>query len=766
MINDQIYKEYKHYLFNKKKLNRVFTIVILLLAICLSMFNKMEIKAVEACTTDFTVDVVVSNTSFTQKGCFKTYAEAKTFFDTERTKTEHLVIRDRREKSQSKIIDMDYGYAVTSVHPLSYIFRSNSLSGTNNADATYVENHSKMFFHGSEINASGQLVYKVSVSGYTGYVHPNQVTLVPWKLVLDKLPFILKDNTSVSVTLPEQYVVQSDSAGNREMYYLSGLIGQYKIGPYGLAPTWLPNGTYYSIDGITFYRDFKMTDRVSNNKYYNYFQYLPLRTRSNITGAQLDQYLESTGWTNSIYYGKSQEFVNNQNKYGMNALLVFALANHESAFGTSTIALAKNNIFGWGAIDSDPMGGADAFTSVEHSIREHMSRNLFGYSSIDDWRFTSPAYGIKVSGFNTKYASDPNWGVKIAQHAYLVDKMFGYKDYNYYGLGVVDDLSNINVRAQGVLGAAVHYMIPGANLGLVNQTIAVTRPVGEYYESTSWYPIINGKILDHTNQGYYLNNIDTSLGYVHKDYVNLLNDSKWQPLPKGVLPTSQLLEIPPPPPVPEPEPEPEPVPEEEHNYFVNTGDGTNLNVRSTPSTSGTILGKLADKSTFYGVPESDGLWIKLTYNGKVGYVSAEYTAPYSPDVSVDIVTATGYKLVNTSLTGMNLTTTIQSIEDKVKSTVTVTKSDGTIKAKSDYVMTGDKLTVGGNTYTIAVKGDLNGDGNISITDYRMIKQHLLGVKPISGNVNVAADINSDGSLTIGDYRLIKQNLLNVSLIHR
>ena len=752
------YKVYINRLFKMKKLKHSVFVSTLFVFMLLTLFNRVDINAIETasvnCEFDYTVDVVLTNTTFEQKGCFKTFDEAKAFFNAEKAKTKNLVIRDKKETTRSKIIDMDYGYAVISTYPLSNIYRSSSLTGTDNAQATYVSQYSKLYFHGSELNSRGNLVYKVSISGFTGYIAPSEVTLVPWKLVQDKAQFILRDNTIIYSTEPDVYVVKSDSSGNREMFYYSGLSASSLIGPYGLAPSWLPNGEYYSNDGINFYHDFQMTNKVSSNKYYNYFQYLPLRTRSNITGAQFDEYLRSVGRTNSIYYGQSEEFINNQNKYGVNGLLVFALANHESAFGTSAIALAKNNIFGWGAIDSDPMGGADTFTSVEHSIREHMARNLFGYSNIEDWRFTSPAYGIKGSGFNTKYASDPNWGVKIAAHAYQVDKMFGFKDYNYYGLGVVDDLSNINVRAQGTIGSKVHYMIPGENLGLINQTIAVTRSVGEYYESTSWYPIIDGSILDHTNQGFYLNNVDTSLGYVHKDYVSLLNTGKWQALPKGVLPTSQLLEITTPP----------PVESNPHNYIV-AADG-NLNIRSIPSTSGVIIGQLADHTTFYGVAEPDGKWIKLNYNGRDGYVSADYVKPYTSSTE----TLTGYELVSNSLTGMNLTTTIASIEEKAKSTnssatVTVTKSDGTAKAKTEYVVTGDKITINGSTYTIAVKGDISGDGRINSSDYVTTANHVLRKKILTGHQLVAADINGDGRVNSSDYVALANHILNKKKIH-
>lgn len=49
----------------------------------------------------------------------------------------------------------------------------------------------------------------------------------------------------------------------------------------------------------------------------------------------------------------------------------------------------------------------------------------------------------------------------------------------------------------------------------------------------------------------------------------------------------------------------------------------NLNVRSTPSKKGKILGKLAKGDTV-AVSSVDGSWAEITYNGSTAYVSAQY----------------------------------------------------------------------------------------------------------------------------------------------
>ncbi|MFC7079808.1 peptidoglycan-binding protein [Halorussus caseinilyticus] len=94
---------------------------------------------------------------------------------------------------------------------------------------------------------------------------------------------------------------------------------------------------------------------------------------------------------------------------GMNAVYMAAHAAHESAWGTSNIAQDKNNIYGWGAYDSDPYDGAKRFDSFEHCIRHVMPR-------VRDLYLTPGAQyyeGAHLAGMNVHYATDDQWAEKI-----------------------------------------------------------------------------------------------------------------------------------------------------------------------------------------------------------------------------------------------------------------------------------------------------------------------------------------------------------------
>ncbi len=59
-----------------------------------------------------------------------------------------------------------------------------------------------------------------------------------------------------------------------------------------------------------------------------------------------------------------------------------------------------------------------------------------------------------------------------------------------------------------------------------------------------------------------------------------------------------------------------------------TTDSTNLNIRSTPSTEGEIVGKAAHDEVVTLVEKTDDSWWKIkTANGEEGYAFAQYLSP-------------------------------------------------------------------------------------------------------------------------------------------
>ena len=81
----------------------------------------------------------------------------------------------------------------------------------------------------------------------------------------------------------------------------------------------------------------------------------------------------------------------------------------------------------------------------------------------------------------------------------------------------------------------------------------------------------------------------------------------------------------------------------------------------------------------------------------------------------------------------------------------VTVYDGkTAVSSTATICTGMTAVVDNKSYTLVVKGDVNGDGRITITDVVALQSHILDKKALTDAYKEAADLNGDGKITITD----------------
>lgn len=245
------------------------------------------------------------------------------------------------------------------------------------------------------------------------------------------------------------------------------------IGP--KQPYMTEGGIYYSYDGHHFYESYhKMIDdykagvrtnsintKAGYSAYYNYYQYLSHRSKTNITAAQIDSFVNTKSSSSSKMRSQGSNFISNQNSYGSNALLMVGVAANESAWGDSAIAKQKNNLFGHAAYDSDPSGSSNGYSSPAYSIYYHAKVFVSeGYLDPKDYggRYFGGHLGDKASGMNVKYASDPYWGEKAAAVAWQIDKAnSGQKDSGKYTLAVKSDITNANLRQNASTSSTAVY---------------------------------------------------------------------------------------------------------------------------------------------------------------------------------------------------------------------------------------------------------------------------------------------------------------------
>lgn len=219
----------------------------------------------------------------------------------------------------------------------------------------------------------------------------------------------------------------------------------------GKKPSYLNTGTtYYSYDGHYFYtsyptmiKDYQNSNTSypnavnKSNPFYNYYQFLSHRSKTTLTASNFNAITnDKAGSSSSKMKNMGQYYIENQNTYGTNALLMFGVSGNESAWGTSAIAMDKNNLFGHGAVDSNPYYGANGYANPQTSIKYHAEKFISnGYLDNEDWRYNGGHLGDKLSGINVRYASDPYWGEKAASVNYYYN--YG-SDYNKYTIGIIN----------------------------------------------------------------------------------------------------------------------------------------------------------------------------------------------------------------------------------------------------------------------------------------------------------------------------------------
>ncbi len=69
-----------------------------------------------------------------------------------------------------------------------------------------------------------------------------------------------------------------------------------------------------------------------------------------------------------------------------------------------------------------------------------------------------------------------------------------------------------------------------------------------------------------------------------------------------------------------------------------------------------------------------------------------------------------------------------------------------------------------DTLKIAVNGDCNGDGTVSVSDYTLARQHILGLRALDSVSKAACDINGDGKVSISDYTSMRLDILGLKAI--
>ncbi len=303
---------------------------------------------------------------------------------------------------------------------------------------------------------NGSTSAKILVSGYEGWINMNtkaseyDIVVVPINQV--KNPSYYQVKNGILYHFISSNLTSGSSGHKLEV---------------GKAPSYLVEGRYYfSYDGKYFYDGGNITSGMTslimdyrngtrgrainaNDPYYSYYKNLPFRSKTIYTASEINSFIASNTGSTSKLRNAGHALKNAESIYGVNALLALGIAINESAWGMSSIAQSKNNIFGLNAVDSNPGLAANEFPSVEACITDFAKNWISrGYADPADWRYYGGFLGNKSLGANVKYASDPFWGEKAAKYALLADlylsgNINSLQDTNAYQLAIYTDTNEV-----------------------------------------------------------------------------------------------------------------------------------------------------------------------------------------------------------------------------------------------------------------------------------------------------------------------------------
>nr|WP_308778987.1 glucosaminidase domain-containing protein [uncultured Blautia sp.] len=361
--------------------------------------------------------------------------------------------------------------------------------------------------------------YKFMLSGVVGWVKEDEVQVVNLSQVKAVSCYEVKDGKLL------HHIVQDMTT--------PGYATSLNNGP---APSYLEPGTvYYSYDGHYFYthygvmvQDYRADQRTNSvnpqEAYYNYFQYLPMRSKSAYTAEELNKALDTIVKPDSKMKSIGEALVKNQNTYGVQGLLMAGIAANESNWGKSSISQKKNNLFGLNATDAAPGENASQYSSVEACIKDFAKGWISeGYLYPEDYRYHGGFLGNKASGLNVKYASDPYWGEKAANIVWRLDSAMGEKDANAHTLAVKEMIPgkhlSVNVRKERNASSTRLYKTGKAANYVV--LLREEEPQEGFYEIQSDAVLDKGRNTVVKKNGAY--HFDAMYAYMSADYLTVVS---------------------------------------------------------------------------------------------------------------------------------------------------------------------------------------------------------------------------------------------------
>ena len=138
---------------------------------------------------------------------------------------------------------------------------------------------------------------------------------------------------------------------------------------------------------------------------------IPVTTPSGFSAARFERAFEDTPLA-----GIGEALVEAEAETGINALVLAAIAAHESGWGRSKLARDKNNLAGLGAYDGQEYSAGIRFDSRASSIM--FLAELLAVKYAPGGCYYGGSHDLQ--GIGARYASDPRWAEKVAERMKII----------------------------------------------------------------------------------------------------------------------------------------------------------------------------------------------------------------------------------------------------------------------------------------------------------------------------------------------------------
>ena len=125
-----------------------------------------------------------------------------------------------------------------------------------------------------------------------------------------------------------------------------------------------------------------------------------------------------------------------------------------------------------------------------------------------------------------------------------------------------------------------------------------------------------------------------------------------------------------------------------------------------------------------------------------------------------------YKITNKAISGIKPNTAIDDFTNNMRNEFNVIVTKNEEEVTEGLIGTGMKVKIYENSKLIAdyiaiVSGDLNGNGELTVTDLLMLKRYIVQLEQPNGYQGMAADLNDDDRISVTDLLMVKRKIVGL-----